>query len=199
MAVAKIPKRMCSVEGCIKPVDCRGFCSSHYWRWKRHGDPLGGGTPKGELMRWIKRHAYYKGDDCLEWPFGRFPTGYGMIFIKGISHNAHRIMCKIVHGNPPTKYHQAAHNCGNGCRGCMNPNHLRWATIAENRADTVRDQLARGEKVTYKLNSEQVREIRRLRKKNRERWTMKRLAAKFNVSVYTISAICNGVIWKWLE
>jgi hypothetical protein len=32
----------CSIEGCEKPVQARGWCSAHWARWKRHGDPLGG-------------------------------------------------------------------------------------------------------------------------------------------------------------
>lgn len=31
--------RLCSVDGCDKPTIARGFCTLHYQRWKRHGDP----------------------------------------------------------------------------------------------------------------------------------------------------------------
>lgn len=30
----------CSIEDCGKKVTARGWCSAHYTRWKRHGDPL---------------------------------------------------------------------------------------------------------------------------------------------------------------
>ena len=37
--------RKCSVEGCENRGDIRkGLCNLHYRRWKRHGDPLGGGA-----------------------------------------------------------------------------------------------------------------------------------------------------------
>jgi 5-methylcytosine-specific restriction endonuclease McrA len=36
--VAKLPP--CSIEGCGKPGFCRGWCTAHYSRWQRHGDPL---------------------------------------------------------------------------------------------------------------------------------------------------------------
>lgn len=30
----------CSIEGCASRAICRGWCTKHYTRWKRHGDPL---------------------------------------------------------------------------------------------------------------------------------------------------------------
>lgn len=38
--------RECSVEGCPTPRDARGYCPSHYNRWKRYGDPLGSPAPR---------------------------------------------------------------------------------------------------------------------------------------------------------
>lgn len=32
-------ERSCSVEGCSKSVDRREMCTTHYTRWKKHGDP----------------------------------------------------------------------------------------------------------------------------------------------------------------
>lgn len=31
--------KSCSIEGCTSPVAGRGWCSKHYQRWVRHGDP----------------------------------------------------------------------------------------------------------------------------------------------------------------
>lgn len=36
--------RLCSIEGCGKPHHRYGWCSLHFTRWRRHGDPLGGGV-----------------------------------------------------------------------------------------------------------------------------------------------------------
>ena len=30
----------CSIESCGRPVEARGWCSLHYGRWRRKGDPL---------------------------------------------------------------------------------------------------------------------------------------------------------------
>lgn len=36
-------KAICSIDGCEKPRVGRGWCARHWYRWKTHGDPLGGG------------------------------------------------------------------------------------------------------------------------------------------------------------
>lgn len=33
-------KRTCTIEGCNKNHEAKGYCSMHYRRWKRYGDPL---------------------------------------------------------------------------------------------------------------------------------------------------------------
>ena len=33
---------ICRVASCGKRVHAKGYCQSHYCRWKRHGDPLAG-------------------------------------------------------------------------------------------------------------------------------------------------------------
>lgn len=37
--------KCCSIAGCDRPVRARGWCASHWSRWKRHGDPLKGAAP----------------------------------------------------------------------------------------------------------------------------------------------------------
>lgn len=33
-------RAICSVEGCDKPTEARGWCHKHYQRWRSNGDPL---------------------------------------------------------------------------------------------------------------------------------------------------------------
>jgi hypothetical protein len=33
---------VCTVEGCDRKPQARGWCSTHYSRWQKHGDPLAG-------------------------------------------------------------------------------------------------------------------------------------------------------------
>lgn len=42
------PLALCSIEGCEKSVRGHGWCSTHYARWRKHGDPLK--TPYGRSV-----------------------------------------------------------------------------------------------------------------------------------------------------
>lgn len=75
----------------------------------------------------------YDGDDCLIWPYHRDRQGYAHLG----GNNASRYVCKLAHGEPPSAIHQAAHSCGKGHEGCVNPKHLSWKTPKENEADKV--------------------------------------------------------------
>lgn len=179
------------------PGTAKGYCRAHYKRFRRHGDPLAGGTAMGARQRWIKDHVEHKGDDCLIWPFSRTESGYGQFKVAGQSTIASRVMCEAAHGAPPTLDHQAAHSCGHGSSGCMNPRHLRWATRLENEADKiVHGTLSRGEKQGQaKLTEGDVRTIRRLAGTCFQR----DLAKRFGVARSQVGRIINGERWAWLE
>lgn len=90
----------------------------------------------GKALMWLQNHVDYPHRDwCLIWPFARDKHGRGMLGANGEHHWAHRLMCKMAKGEPPTPEHTAAHNCGCGHDGCVNPHHLDWKTQAENLED----------------------------------------------------------------
>ena len=90
---------------------------------------------RGRAYLWILENAGHDGDECLWWPFNKDTKGYGQVGYCGKVLRAHRIMCQIAWGDPPTPKHQASHECGNGSRGCVNPKHLKWKTNSENQKD----------------------------------------------------------------
>lgn len=189
--------RICEVDGCTNRLHAKGLCTKHYLRKKKHGviDDESCRNAPGE--RWIKSHAQYNGDDCLEWPFSVGDSGRGVVMWSGVRIAAPRAMCIAAHGYPQNKSHQAAHSCGNGHLGCMNPNHLRWATHAENvedRAAHGRDR--KGEEInTAKLTESDVRDIRS-RSKNE---SCAQIAKEFGVTKSTIVKARNGRTWAWLD
>lgn len=95
-----------------------------------------GNRGKGKGLTWLKDHVLHDGDACLIWPFCVNHQGYGQVGYIGRVFKAHRLMCILAHGEPPTPKHHAAHSCGNGHGGCVHPKHLDWKTPQENRMDT---------------------------------------------------------------
>lgn len=86
------------------------------------------------LMDWIHYHRDYRGKECLYWPHGRNSAGYAIYGRGGKLLYVHRYMCEYRHG-PCPKGHQAAHSCGNGDKGCCNPQHISWKTPSANQHD----------------------------------------------------------------
>lgn len=193
-------KSLCSVPGCDKPSDKRGWCGAHYRRWQRHGDasPARSLRPSpGSRRKWLEDHANYQGDDCLRWIFCYEANGYGQITENGYSTSASRIMCELAHGPSPSRVHECAHNCGKGNEGCLNPNHLRWSLPVDNQADRViHGTDIRGEKCMHsKLSEAQVLEIRQLQ----GAMGPTAIGALYGVSKTAVMKIHNRQNWGWLE
>lgn len=194
MSPVSTRKGDCEIDGCGRPRFNRGLCQRHYGRFLSHGDPRAGRVSPGTLTAWILNHAEHDGDECLPWPFAPGGDGHGRLKFGDRGRMvASRAMCIAAHGEPPTPKHQAAHSCGNGHNGCCNQKHLRWATGAENSADSlVHGTRARGEKHgASKLSAEVVREIRALA----GTMPMPRIAERFDISREHARDIARGKRW----
>ena len=154
-------------------------------------------TEVGAPWRFIDTAVSYTGDECLFWPFAT-ACGRGHLRRDGKDFMAHKVVCEQVHGAPPFAGAHAAHSCGNGHLGCVAPNHLRWATPAENAADKIEHGTApRGENNGHaKLTADQVLEVRRMFKLG---MSNAQIAGAFDVTDGAIRAIRNGRNWNWLE
>lgn len=187
----------CRIPGCNAVATVRALCPKHRYREKAHGTPTGGRTPPGEAMNFIECVVLsFEGDECLFWPYRTNHLGYGWIWVDGAHMGTHRYVCQRTHGSAPTPNHHAAHTCGNGHLGCVNPRHLSWKTARENAADKVaHGTVNRGARnPSAKLTDEKVRAMRRLKGKAQQ----KEIAAAFGVSEMTVSLVMRNKVWTHL-
>lgn len=184
----------CAYDGCDRPAMARGLCSNCYARARRNGTvaPIVKQPPKGTgeaFLRSLKPRVR-----CTPWPFGVGVNGYGVILFGGVQTTASRASCIIHNGPPPTDAHEAAHTCGNGNNGCVNPAHLWWATPKENAAEKVAHGThpAGENHPLARLTADDVREIRSAY----GRVPSGKLAEKYGIIRSHLWAIANRKAWR---
>lgn len=118
-----VPKT-CSIPECEKKISARGWCSTHYSRWRIHGDPAVSLYVRGNdpARFWMKVN---KTGRCWEWAAARNEDGYGYFNYRGKIRKAHRVAYELMRGEIPIGL-DLDHRCRN--HGCVNPSHLRPVT-----------------------------------------------------------------------
>ena len=130
----------CLIDGCEKPMANRKWCWMHYYRWRRHGDPLEVGRPQlprqaecGDFasMFWT-RATVGSPDECWRWKMTLMPNGYGRIndSRNGTRPYAHRVAYELTHGPIPSGF-EIHHRCKT--RACVNPHHLDAMSASDHR------------------------------------------------------------------
>lgn len=132
-------------------------------------------------------------------------AGYGYWYVhlgaKGIKTGIHRLVALTFLGLPPTPLHEVAHNDGDRNNNAVS--NLRWATHAENVADTFLHGTARVPVFVGQnhpratLADSDVLEI--LSRYTGRRGEQIRLAREFGVSRYVIHHIVRGETWQHLN
>ena len=130
--------RICTVAGCQRHNYGLGLCSMHYQRFRKSGKTTYAydkGAPRGYGAKFIEDNVDSNTMECIIFPY-KSRCEYGKVTYKGKRLGAHALMCQLAHGEKPTEKHQALHLpiiCKSSL--CVNPNHLRWGTIADNKTD----------------------------------------------------------------
>lgn len=107
----------------------------------------------------------------------------------------HVCVCLAFKGLKPSPLHEVAHADGDPSNN--RPYNVRWATHKENGADMGRHGRVKGSKnPSAKLNEDQVRIIRQLRKEDRKFWSFRRLGEKYGVDLSTIHLVCTREHWS---
>lgn len=124
---------LCLIEDCGYEAKSRGWCRTHYGRWRRHGDPryLVKPSPRlaGKSVLEILAHYLDAEGDCWLWRGPVTSHGYGWLNLGGRGHIAHRWVWEHLVGPIPDGL-QIDHLCR--VRHCVKPDHLEPVTTAEN-------------------------------------------------------------------
>lgn len=143
----RIYRNTCSIPDCGRLVVGRGWCPTHYNRWKRHGDPNyvrpERPAPPRRLTQlekfWsrinqngpIPPHLPTLGP-CWVWTRGTASAGYGRMRWRGGYEYAHRIMWILANDAIPDGL-WILHKCDNPL--CCRPEHLFLGTPLDNVID----------------------------------------------------------------
>lgn len=123
-------KKLCSIEGCARPMWARSWCGTHYRRWAKHGSPYTViqqqyANPEEAFAartEWV--------GECLIWTGSTDLRGYGQLRINNVVVPAHRYAWERENGEVPVDlYVDHMEHCDTAC---VNIEHLRIATNSEN-------------------------------------------------------------------
>lgn len=200
-----MPKSICSVPGCGRYHNARGYCHAHYYRWRKGDlrldtpvrDKRPGNMSTVATFRYVMPEDPPLSDVCWPWRGtvdDRPTSGYGLISCNRAQHRAHRVAYEIFVGLIPDGL-EICHHCDNP--PCCNPRHLYAGTSDDNHRDMVlRDRSTRGERnAQAKLTQSQVDEIRR--RYACEGIMQKQLAVEYGVSKATICNIIKRKVWRY--
>lgn len=135
------PRRasVCSVQGCTGKYRSNGFCLDHYNQDRNQSRRVARGSdgsevawPRDAVLAAVKSQT----DECILWQHRLDKWGYPRFRKDRRNVRAHREVCRIAHGAPPTSAHVTRHACNTP--RCINPRHLKWGTRQENSDDMVR-------------------------------------------------------------
>ena len=121
-------KSTCKVDGCGTKTLAKGMCAKHYQRVSRKGT-VDTGDRFNDPEESFASRTEANPDGCLVWTGNLGSNGYGRISVNGKRVKAHRYAWERVNGPIPDGL-LIDHICFN--RACVNVEHLRLATRAQN-------------------------------------------------------------------
>ena len=119
----------CSISDCEAVATRRGWCSKHWFRWYRHGDPAHEVAARATTVEEAFRLHTERQGACLVWTGTISSNGYGAVRHQGAMRGAHRVAYELAVG-PIAEGMEIDHTCHN--TRCVNVTHLRQVTKKQN-------------------------------------------------------------------
>lgn len=150
------------------------------------------GSAKASVQRIMAFVSPEPNSGCWLWTGAATKHGYPLIRADGRNRHAHRMMASLIYGAIPAEL-VVRHLCNNTF--CVNPDHLRVGTHADNVADKVgaRRHLFGSRVPSSRLSETEVAEIRNARRGGASRHA---LAARFGICETHVSNICSNKAWR---
>lgn len=186
----------CSIDGCEGKVSSRGWCETHYGRYRSNGDPLVVQTLRNmPLIDRFRAFSLEVEGGCIEWQGFRH-RGYGKFQVKRKSVSSHRWIWEYHNGPIPSGL-LVRHKCDNP--PCVNPDHMELGTNMDN----ARDMVTRGRSMIGSTNHEakldEAKVLHILRSVRDRTATQVDLAETYGVSPGAIAHIVHGRSWKHVK
>ena len=126
--------KICKIEGCERKSRSRGWCSMHYWRWWRHGNP---DITLREMHGYTKHPLYEVWDNMKQRCYNENNKRYGNYGARGI------VICNEWKNSAGTFIEWALPLWKEGLEidridndGNYEPNNCRFITSLENNQNT---------------------------------------------------------------
>ena len=118
----------CTVADCDRPSHGHGYCTKHYQRHAKFGDPLLGGSRYSSPDEAVRMRSRQEGE-CVVWTGHVNAKGYPRINTGARLELVHRYVWERENG-PIPEGAEVDHICFN--RACIKPEHLRLADRVSN-------------------------------------------------------------------
>ena len=97
--------RPCVLDGCDRPLRARGWCTTHYERWRATGttDDPGPRQPQPRVPTAQRLAAFLSegANGCMEWTGSRADFGHGQMRVGASMVGTHRVAWSLANGPIP--------------------------------------------------------------------------------------------------
>lgn len=186
---------VCCIDGCNNEARTRGYCTKHYVRLMRYGDPVSRRNVSREELGYKLSFYIISNNGCWEWQKGFNSKGYPTLYHFGKKRYAHRLSYSHHNNVDIDSLDVVMHTCDNP--KCINPAHLVGGSQKDNIHDMIaKDRHLYGERRAMRFTEKDVLTILSMAKNGIKQ---KEIISKFNSTQSSISAITCRRTWRHIN